>query len=863
MEKKTSEFDKVFSAWDILVIAFGAMIGWGWVVSTGDWIQKGGVFGAAIGFVLGGIMIFFVGLTYAELTAAMPQCGGEHVFSYKAMGPVGSYICTWAIILGYVSVVCFEACALPTIVSNIYPPFNYLLGKNPLYEVAGFKIYLSWLLLAIVVAILITFINIKGAKTAAKLQTILTVIIGGAGILLMISSAFRGDASNLNGQMFIGDIFSKKFASTLSVAVMTPFFFIGFDVIPQAAEEINVPLKKIGKILILSIFLAVAFYSLIIIAVGYILSSKEIAAQVAEQNSLVTAYAMGKAFGWPMMSKVLIIGGMCGIVTSWNSFLLGGSRAMYSMAESYMIPRFFVKLHPKYKTPINALYLIGALSILAPFCGRTMLVWIMDVGNFGCCLAYCMVAMSFLILRKKQPDMPRPYKVKHYKLVGVLAVFLSGFMVAMYAIPGTGCSLVFQEWIMAVAWIGLGFIFFFACKAKYKEKFGSHIDVAVDDEDYNALEKATGEIAGQTAAATVQVTDEALSNALSAARADVASVKKEPEMNFDFLLTTNVLFGSGKVEKIGEILSGYCFLGQEIALINNGEGKSEKLFNKVVNLLTKAGFAVEKIDLLNMDEQSVLGRINEKKCKAIVAVGDSYAMRFTKKIVSKEKLPIIMVPDFVGLDCVSQKAAAEAVIVDTDYMTAENVSKENIANAGYSALCGLIETYTSKKAQPISDAISLYAMDLISENLLNAYNAQGAGHFDATEKIALALTMAGMAFNITGSSYIYDLDSAVVSVKGTVPGQSISALAPEIAGRLHRTNHFKFARVARILGGITAEDLQIKLKSLSSNLNLAGTLGKIGVKDADITAIIDKITSNTDYEEFDRNELKDVLSSVL
>ena len=69
---KKSEFDKVLSSKDILVIAFGAMIGWGWVISTGDWIHRGGVLGAAIGFALGGIMIFFVGLTYAELTAAMP-----------------------------------------------------------------------------------------------------------------------------------------------------------------------------------------------------------------------------------------------------------------------------------------------------------------------------------------------------------------------------------------------------------------------------------------------------------------------------------------------------------------------------------------------------------------------------------------------------------------------------------------------------------------------------------------------------------------------------------------------------------------------------------------------------------------------
>ena len=184
MNKKESEFNKVFSAWDILVIAFGAMIGWGWVVSTGNWIEKGGVLGAALGFCLGGVMIFFVGLTYAELTAAMPQCGGEHVFSHRAMGPTGSFICTWAIVLGYVSVACFEACAFPTIITYLWPGFL----KGYLYTVAGFDVYASWLAVAIIVAFLIMLINIMGAKTAAILQTVLTCIIGGAGILLIVAS---------------------------------------------------------------------------------------------------------------------------------------------------------------------------------------------------------------------------------------------------------------------------------------------------------------------------------------------------------------------------------------------------------------------------------------------------------------------------------------------------------------------------------------------------------------------------------------------------------------------------------------------------------------------------------------------------
>lgn len=488
MNQKTSEFNKVFSAWDILVIAFGAMIGWGWVVSSGGWIEKGGVLGAALGFVIGGIMIFFVGLTYAELTAAMPQCGGEHVFSHRAMGATGSFICTWAIILGYVGVVCFEACAFPTILTYLIPGFL----KGYLYTVAGFDIYASWLIVAIVIAFIIMIINIYGAKTAALLQTILTVIIGGAGILLIVASVFNGSVDTLGEQMFVGSSVGVNIKSVLAVAVITPFYMIGFDVIPQAAEEINVPPKKIGKMLILSVVLAVVFYALVIIAVGLVLSPDEI---VVSQNGsgLVTADAMAKAFGTSVMAKVIIVGGMCGIITSWNSFMIGGSRAMYSMAESYMIPKVFAKLHPKHKTPVNALILIGALTMLAPFAGRAMMVWICDAGNFGCCLAYCMVSLSFLILRKKEPDMNRPYKVKAYRFVGIMAVLMSGFMVLMYCIPGSGGSLVIQEWAMVGAWILLGVVFFIICKIKYKEKFGSLVEIISDEDAATLMPEADDE----------------------------------------------------------------------------------------------------------------------------------------------------------------------------------------------------------------------------------------------------------------------------------------------------------------------------------------------------------------------------------
>lgn len=466
-QKGEKKLDKVLNGKDVVVTAFGAMIGWGWVVSTGDWLQKAGSIGTILGFIMGGIMIYFVGLTYSELTTMIPKCGGEHVFSYKAFGPVGSFICTWAIILSYIGVVCFEACSLPTIIQYIWPGFL----KGYMYTVAGFDIYVTWLILAIFVAVLITYINIIGIKTAAILQTILTFTIAGVGIMLVAASAINGSSNNLNGQLLQGDGIDGSLKNIISIAVVAPFFLFGFDVIPQVAEEINVSLKKLGKLLILSIVLAVLFYALVVFSVSYAISPIEVDVS-RHHTGLVTADAMANVFNSRIMAKVAIIGGMCGIITSWNSFLIGGSRALFALAESYMIPHCFSKLHSKYNTPILALLLIGFLSVISPFFGRSMLIWISNSASFACCIAYCMVAISFLVLRRKMPNAPRPYKIKNYKFVGVMAILMSGFMVMVYIFPWFDCNLVMQEWIIVGGWWGLGIIFTMICKKVYKDKYG-------------------------------------------------------------------------------------------------------------------------------------------------------------------------------------------------------------------------------------------------------------------------------------------------------------------------------------------------------------------------------------------------------
>ena len=437
------KFLRVLGRSEVLALAFGAMIGWSWVVLSGTWISSAGTAGAIIAFLFGGAIILVIGLTYAELAAAMPFAGGEHVYSHRALGAGASFICTWAIILGYVSVVTFEAVALPTVLDSLIPG----LDKFFLWQIAGWDVYLSWVLTGVAGSMLMTYLNIRGVRMAAVVQSVVVLAILIVGMLFVSGAAVTGNSSNME------PLFQDGLSGISLVLVMVPFMFVGFDTIPQAAEEINLPYKDIGSVLMLSVAMAILWYSLIVLGVGLSLDEAAIV-----NSEVVTADANAAIYGEP--GRVgLLVAGLAGIITSWNAFILGGSRAIYALANAGLLPRFLAKLHPKYRTPYNAVLLIGALSVIGPFFGRPVLVWVVDAGGLGIVVAYSMVAASFLILRKKEPELERPYKVPFGNAVGIAALILSLGLSLLY-LPGSPSALIWQEWTIIVGWMALGVVLY-------------------------------------------------------------------------------------------------------------------------------------------------------------------------------------------------------------------------------------------------------------------------------------------------------------------------------------------------------------------------------------------------------------------
>lgn len=446
---------RVLARGDVLALAFGAMVGWGWIVLTGGIIEDAGSLGGIIAFFLGGLAILLIGLTYAELASAMPKVGGEHAYSYRAMGHLPSFICTWAIILGYLSVVSFESVALPTVIQNLIP--GYSVGH--MWNIAGWEVKATWVAVGMCGSLIMMAINYVGIRTAALLQKMVIILILVAGVLFMTGALFEGEVSNMTPLFSQAE--SGATAGILSVLVLVPFLFVGFDVIPQAAEEINLPYRSIGKVLIISVVLAVAWYSMIILATSMALDEKALS-----ESLLSVPSAMQALFNTPWAEKLMILAGIAGIITSWNAFYIGGSRAIYALAHAGMLPAVFSKLHPKYKTPTNAILLMGLLSSAAPLFGRPAMVWIVEAGGLGIVIAYLFVSLSFVILRIREPDMPRPFRIRYGKTCGVIATVLSFALGCLY-LPGSPSALTGIEWAIFLFWALIGIAMYIFSRNKY------------------------------------------------------------------------------------------------------------------------------------------------------------------------------------------------------------------------------------------------------------------------------------------------------------------------------------------------------------------------------------------------------------
>jgi amino acid transporter len=315
-----------------------------------------------------------------------------------------------------------------------------------LWTVAGYDVYLSWSVVGILGAALLTALNLFGVKPAAVIQIMLVLVMAIVGIIFVLGGVTFGDPGNLS------PLFTD-FKGIGIVILMAPSMFIGFDVVSKSAEEMNMPLRYIVRVLVLSIVLALVWYVLMILATA--LSAPQ---EILQNSSVPAADSAALAFGSPLFAKLVIVGGICGILTSWNGFIVGASRIIFAMGRAKMLPAVFGRVNARSQAPSAAIGFVGLLCCLSPLLGEKALVWLVDAASFGTVIAYLMVSVSFLLLRRREPDLQRPYAVKRGTVIGCVAVVSELFFLYWYTPLSSGGLLWPYEWGLVASWILVGLL---------------------------------------------------------------------------------------------------------------------------------------------------------------------------------------------------------------------------------------------------------------------------------------------------------------------------------------------------------------------------------------------------------------------
>lgn len=341
-------------------------------------------------------------------------------------------------------------------------------------------------------------------------------------------------------------------------------------------------------------------------------------------------------------------------------------------------------------------------------------------------------------------------------------------------------------------------------------------------------------------------------------------------MNFNFYLPVNVIFGCGKVNETGNIAKAY---GKK-ALIVTGKSSAKKsgLYDKVKNSLDACGIdsvLYDKVSQNPLTTTAIEGAsfAKEESVDMVIAIGGGSIMDCAKAIAflavndgdiseyifgiqkSDDALPIILIPTTCGTGSEGNGFAvltnpengdkkslrcnaiiAKASIVDPECMM--TMPKKVLASVGFDALCHSIEAYTSKIAQPFSDALAIYAISLLADSLVDLY--KGDTSVEKWEKITIASTIGGMVINQAGVTLAHGMEHPASGLRDIVHGQGLAALTPVVIDASYKGDVDKFEKISKILGGTDASDCADQVRKLLKELDLSVGLSDLGIKAEDI-----------------------------
>jgi amino acid transporter/nucleotide-binding universal stress UspA family protein len=413
-------------------IGVGAMIGAGIFVLSGLAIGEAGP-SAVIAYVLAALVTLFTALSYSELASSIPLAGGGYTFVHEAVGGFVAFIAGWSLIFGGL-----VACSLYALGFGEY--------MNSLLTAIG-VVNLPFRIVALVAIVFFVFINIRGTSESAKAQNILSVL------QVLTLAFFIFVCFQYFAPKDIKPFMPKGITGVFGALTLIYISFFGFELVTTAAEEIKNPEKTIPRAILISLFIPTVIYVLVIIAMLGVMTTKTLGGSVSPLTD-VANYLKN-----PTLLAVVLFAALLATITALNSTIIAASRQTYAMGRDGYLPGVIGKLVKKFRTPLFALVIIGVLTSIFALMGEVE--FIARVANFCFLVALSLVNLSVIILRKRKPNLRRPFKLPWHPIIPVVGIITNFAILVMMDL---------KTLILGTGWLLLGGLVFLIYSRRQKEK---------------------------------------------------------------------------------------------------------------------------------------------------------------------------------------------------------------------------------------------------------------------------------------------------------------------------------------------------------------------------------------------------------
>ena len=443
-----SELKRAVGASQLFTLGFGAIIGVGFVVGVGEWLTQAGPIGAIAAFLAGGILTMLVGLCYAEMATAVPASGAEVAYAYEVFGMQACFATGWFLVLAYIATLVFEALSLAWIIRILIPGID---GPT-LYRAFDEPVTLGGVLIGVLGMTVVAFLNYRGIAPAARFQDVLTYMKIALALVFISVGLTWGRTANLD-PLFQTRGAGPDWHGVLAVFLTSPFWLAGFSVIAQVMEEkaSGTSLRAVGRLILFSIFMALLFYCFVILACAMILPWRQLIAL-----DLPAATGFQVAFGSMALSRTVLFVALLGNVTVWNSLFISASRVLFALGRAEIVGAVFGRVHGFHQSPAAAILFVAAVASAGVLLGRRAIIPVVNVASACFAMAYVVVCLSVLKLRRDRPALERPYRVPGGPVTAWLAAAASLLMVGLALYQPAVESRIPTEWRILGAWTALG-----------------------------------------------------------------------------------------------------------------------------------------------------------------------------------------------------------------------------------------------------------------------------------------------------------------------------------------------------------------------------------------------------------------------